>query len=190
VEITIEISIGKDLSSGDARRLAHRRLPERAIPYEVGTKARLKLLLPDGGAPVVCSGEVVNIPDSTEVDGLKFLDIAEADQRRIEIRGVGASSAARPSSRRPSAGQGGTVAKLDSFSPAGSRSWRARSSRRWCSRRSAGPRRGCTSSSGPTLGRPGRAGDPAHRRQEEPGDDRRRGERLFASSRCRWTWSS
>ncbi len=94
LEITIEISIGKDLIFQATRDVSRTgAFLERAIPYEVGTKARLKLLLPDGGAPVVCSGEVVNIPDSTEVGmGLKFLDIAEADQRRIEILGVGASS--------------------------------------------------------------------------------------------------
>ena len=66
---------------------------ERAIPYKVGTKAQLKILLPDGGDPIACTGEVASVPDAAEVGmGLKFLDISEKDQRRIEILGVGQSS--------------------------------------------------------------------------------------------------
>lgn len=94
LEITIEISIGKDMIFQATRDLSRTgAFLERAIPYKVGTKAKLKILLPDGGAPIVCKGEVVNVPDHADVGmGLKFLDITEADQRRIEIMGIGMSS--------------------------------------------------------------------------------------------------
>jgi len=91
LEITIEVSIGRDLlfqATRDVSRDGAFLL--RAIPYEVGTKAKLKILLPDGGAPIECKGEVANVPDTAEVGmGLKFLDISAQDQRRIEIMGVG-----------------------------------------------------------------------------------------------------
>lgn len=91
LEITVEITIGRDQLFQATRDLSREgAFLVRAIPYKVGTKANLKILLPDGGAPIVCRGIVVNIPDNTEVGmGLKFLDISEQDQRRIEIMGVG-----------------------------------------------------------------------------------------------------
>jgi hypothetical protein len=94
LEITIEVSIGRDVFFQATRDVSRTgAFLERAIPYPVGTQARLKLLLPDGGEPITCTGEVASVPDATEVGmGLKFLDISEKDQRRIEILGIGQSS--------------------------------------------------------------------------------------------------
>ena len=91
--ITIEVSIDRDLMfQATANVSRDGAFLERAIPYQVGTRAQLKILLPDGSAPIECGGEVVNVPSATEVGmGLKFLDITPADQRRIEILGVGLS---------------------------------------------------------------------------------------------------
>lgn len=94
LEITLEVTVGRDLlllATRDVSRSGA--FLEHAIPFPVGTKAKVQILLPDGGAPIACRAEVVNVPDATEVGmGLKFLDISDKDQLRIEILGVGQSS--------------------------------------------------------------------------------------------------
>ena len=91
LQVTIEVSVGRDLSFQATRDVsASGAFLERAIPYPVGTRVQLKILLPDGGPPAVCRAEVASVPDAAEVGmGLKFLDISPEDQARIDELGVG-----------------------------------------------------------------------------------------------------
>jgi uncharacterized protein (TIGR02266 family) len=55
-----------------------------AIPHPIGSQVEVTLRLP-GDAPIVCRGEVVNIPDATRFGmGVRFLDIREEDRTRLE----------------------------------------------------------------------------------------------------------
>ena len=56
----------------------------RAIPFKVGTRVKLRILLP-GDEPIACEGVVANIPNAKDLGmGVEFVDISADDQRRIE----------------------------------------------------------------------------------------------------------
>ncbi|MBI5547921.1 MAG: PilZ domain-containing protein [Deltaproteobacteria bacterium] len=87
IEITLEVTVGREmliLATTNLSRLGT--FLQRAIPYPVGTKVGLRVLLPDEAPPIVCSGEVANVPNAKSTGmGIKFTDIAEQDQQRIDI---------------------------------------------------------------------------------------------------------
>ena len=90
IEIPLEVSIEREMLIFATTNLSHSgAFLRQAIPYAVGTHATVRILLPDDGPAIVCAAEVANIPDSKEVGmGLKFLDITEKDQRRIDAFGL------------------------------------------------------------------------------------------------------
>ena len=86
LEVQIEVGIGRELLFHATTNLSRDgAFLQRAIPYKVGTKVKLLIRLPDGGKPIACEGAVANIPDAkTTGMGLKFANITEKDQRRID----------------------------------------------------------------------------------------------------------
>lgn len=57
---------------------------DRSIPNAVGSKVKVSVLLP-GEAPVQCEAEVVNVPDRKNFGmGLRFFNMSEADQARLQ----------------------------------------------------------------------------------------------------------
>jgi len=57
---------------------------DRSIPNPVGSKVKVTLHLP-GEAPLQCDGEVVNVPDRKSFGmGLRFFNMTEADQQRLQ----------------------------------------------------------------------------------------------------------
>lgn len=57
---------------------------DRSIPNAVGSKVKVSVHLP-GETPIQCEGEVVNVPDRKNFGmGLKFINMAEADQARLQ----------------------------------------------------------------------------------------------------------
>ncbi len=58
---------------------------DRAIPFAQGIRVSLALTLPGEGLAIRCDGEVVNVPDKKGYGmGIRFLDIAPDDARRVE----------------------------------------------------------------------------------------------------------
>jgi uncharacterized protein (TIGR02266 family) len=56
---------------------------DRAIPHPIGSRVEVTLRLP-GQDKVVCTGEVVNVPDSKQFGmGIRFTQMAEAEHRRL-----------------------------------------------------------------------------------------------------------
>lgn len=56
----------------------------RAIPNEVGSRVSVAVNLP-GEPPILCEGEVVNVPDRRNFGmGVRFLNLSEDDQKRLE----------------------------------------------------------------------------------------------------------
>ena len=91
IEIPIEVNIEREMLIFATTNLSRTgAFLQRAIPYAVGTRARLRILLPDDGPPISCTAEVATIPDATAVGmGLRFVDMDEQDQRRIEAFAAG-----------------------------------------------------------------------------------------------------
>jgi uncharacterized protein (TIGR02266 family) len=59
---------------------------ERTIPHLRGTVVSLQFTLPEESTPIKVKGEIVNVGELTSElgMGIKFLDLALSDQRRIE----------------------------------------------------------------------------------------------------------
>jgi uncharacterized protein (TIGR02266 family) len=58
---------------------------DRAIPHPVGEKVRVSFSLPDDGRPIICQGEVVNVPDIKNFGmGVHFVDLKAEDRARLE----------------------------------------------------------------------------------------------------------
>ncbi len=56
----------------------------RSIPNPVGSRVTVSVNLP-GELPIVCEGEVVNVPDKTNFGmGVRFLNMTTQDQLRLE----------------------------------------------------------------------------------------------------------
>jgi uncharacterized protein (TIGR02266 family) len=56
-----------------------------AIPHPVGETVAVSFSLPGDEKPIICTGEVVNVPDSTRFGmGVRFTDLSEQDKRRLE----------------------------------------------------------------------------------------------------------
>lgn len=56
---------------------------DKAIPLPVGAQVTITVRLP-GDAPVVCQGEVVNVPDQKSFGmGVRFLDMQPSDEARL-----------------------------------------------------------------------------------------------------------
>jgi Tfp pilus assembly protein PilZ len=86
LEVQIEVGIGRSLLFHATTNLSRDgAFLQQAIPYKVGTRVKLVIRLPDGGKPIACAGAVANVPDAKSTGmGLKFSDITEKDQRRID----------------------------------------------------------------------------------------------------------
>lgn len=57
---------------------------DRAIPLPVGAQVTVTLRLP-GEAPIVCQGEVANVPEKSSFGmGVRFTRLSPADQKRLE----------------------------------------------------------------------------------------------------------
>jgi len=85
IEIPIELSTKTEmLIHVTANLSATGAFFKRAIPYKVGTRLMLRILLP-GDAPVKCEGIVASIPNSKDFGmGVQFIEISKDDQKRIE----------------------------------------------------------------------------------------------------------
>lgn len=58
---------------------------DRAIPHPVGHKLTVSFTLPGERQPIVCEGEVVNVPDKSSYGmGVRFLMMSDEDKRRLE----------------------------------------------------------------------------------------------------------
>jgi uncharacterized protein (TIGR02266 family) len=59
---------------------------QRTIPHTRGTEINLRFTLPGDASPVKVRGEIVNVGDHADDLGMgvKFLDLADADRKRIE----------------------------------------------------------------------------------------------------------
>jgi uncharacterized protein (TIGR02266 family) len=59
---------------------------ERTIPHSKGTVVNLQFTLPDDSEPIKVKGEIVNVGDDpTELGmGVKFVELSENDERRIQ----------------------------------------------------------------------------------------------------------
>lgn len=56
----------------------------RSIPNPVGSRVQVALNLP-GEPPIVCDGEVVNVPDARNFGmGVRFLNMSAEDRTRLE----------------------------------------------------------------------------------------------------------
>jgi uncharacterized protein (TIGR02266 family) len=67
-----------DISSGGA-------FFDRSIPHRVGSKVTVSFTLPGEKEPIVCEGEVVNVPDKRSFGmGVRFLNVKEADQKKLD----------------------------------------------------------------------------------------------------------
>ena len=57
---------------------------DRAIPHKVGHRLTVSFTLPGDRRPIVCEGEVVNVPDANEYGmGVRFLLMGDEDRRRL-----------------------------------------------------------------------------------------------------------
>jgi hypothetical protein len=85
VQIPIEVTAGRELLIHATFNLSGRgAFFQHAIPYAVGTRVGLRILLP-GEAPIVAEGEVVNVPNKKEFGmGMMFLGLSPEDEARIE----------------------------------------------------------------------------------------------------------
>ncbi len=85
IEIPIEVTVGSEMLIHLTANLSgHGAFFERAIPYAVGTRASLRVLLP-GERAIRCQGEIVNIPDKKGFGmGMRFLDLPAEDEQRLE----------------------------------------------------------------------------------------------------------
>ena len=67
----------------------------RSIPNEVGSRVQVAVNLP-GEAPILCEGEVVNVPDRRNFGmGVRFLNMSAEDRTRLERFTTGASAQGR-----------------------------------------------------------------------------------------------
>ncbi|MHB8875949.1 MAG: PilZ domain-containing protein [Myxococcaceae bacterium] len=58
---------------------------DRAIPHQVGHRLTVSFTLPGERRPIVCEGEVVNVPDSSSFGmGVRFSMMSDEDRRRLE----------------------------------------------------------------------------------------------------------
>src|SRR5438270_3784010 len=57
---------------------------DRSIPHPVGAKVTVSFTLPGDAKPIVCQGEVVNVPDTKSFGmGVRFLDLGGPDRARL-----------------------------------------------------------------------------------------------------------
>lgn len=67
-----------DLSTGGA-------FFDQSIPKKVGSQVTVSFTLPGDPSPIVCKGEVVNVPNKKSFGmGVRFLDLSEPDRVRLE----------------------------------------------------------------------------------------------------------
>jgi hypothetical protein len=85
IQIPIEVTVGSEMLIQVTANLSSRgAFFNKAIPYAVGTHAKLRLLLP-GEPAIKCEGEVANIPNKADYGmGMRFTTIAPEDEKRIE----------------------------------------------------------------------------------------------------------
>ena len=58
---------------------------DRAIPHPVGQRVQLSFTLPGEKKPILCDGEVVNVPDKRGYGmGVRFRQLSPADARLID----------------------------------------------------------------------------------------------------------
>lgn len=86
VSIAVEVRDGRGFSLHSTRDLSSGGVYfDRAIPHQVGSQVDLSFQLPGEPRAIRCRGEVVNVPDAKGYGmGVRFLDIAPADEARIE----------------------------------------------------------------------------------------------------------
>jgi hypothetical protein len=86
IQIPIEMAQGKSMAIHVTEDLSARgAFFGKAIPYDVGVLVRLRIVLPGDPAPIVCQGEIVNIPDRKSFGmGVKFAGLSEEDEARID----------------------------------------------------------------------------------------------------------
>jgi uncharacterized protein (TIGR02266 family) len=57
---------------------------DRAIPHQVGHRLTVSFTLPGERRPIVCEGEVVNVPDTNEYGmGVRFVMMRSEDKIRL-----------------------------------------------------------------------------------------------------------
>jgi hypothetical protein len=77
-ELGFSLHSCSDLSSGGA-------FFDLSIPYPIGSRVIVSFSIPGDGEPIVCEGEVVNIPDNHDFGmGVHFCDLRDSDRQRIE----------------------------------------------------------------------------------------------------------
>ncbi|MCA2978911.1 MAG: PilZ domain-containing protein [Myxococcaceae bacterium] len=86
VSVPIEVRDGRGFSFHSTRDLSSSGcFFDRAIPHAVGARVALSFALPGEGRTIRCEAEVVNVPDRKGFGmGLRFLNLAPADEQRIE----------------------------------------------------------------------------------------------------------
>lgn len=86
VAITIELRNERGFSLHASSNLsAGGAFFDRSIPHPVGEKVTVSFSLPGDARPIMCQGEVVNIPDTKSFGmGVRFLDLAGPDRERLE----------------------------------------------------------------------------------------------------------
>src|SRR2546423_15474811 len=58
---------------------------DRAIPHAVGSKVQVSFTLPGDTTPIVCDGEVVNVPDAHSFGmGVRFANMRDEDTSRLD----------------------------------------------------------------------------------------------------------
>lgn len=101
IEVTIQLTLGRnatfhattDLSRGGA-------FFREAVPFPVGTRARVQFKLPGDAQAFACAGEIVNVPRARLGMGVKFVDLTEDDAVRID-RFAQDSAITNPRGKRP-----------------------------------------------------------------------------------------
>lgn len=86
VSIAVEIREQNDFTLHSTRDVSVGGLYfDRAIPHRVGSRVQLSFRLPGDPLNIRCDGEVVNVPDTGGYGmGVRFSDLAPADQQRLE----------------------------------------------------------------------------------------------------------
>jgi uncharacterized protein (TIGR02266 family) len=87
IEIWVEESTDRELYFQRGANLSSGGIfLERTIPHAKGTMVQLRFTLPDEAVPIQVKGEIVNVsPEPSELGmGIKFLNLCDADQHRIE----------------------------------------------------------------------------------------------------------
>lgn len=86
ITIPIELSAGTDMAIHITADLSGKgAFFNKAIPYGVGVKVKLRIMLPGDPKPILCAGEIVNVPDRKKFGmGVHFLDLTEGDEAKIE----------------------------------------------------------------------------------------------------------